>query len=578
MQIRLALLLTALWLAGCSEPTADLPEAAVTVERERQNVSPELPTPAAPATGRKGMVSSAHPAATDAGVAVLAAGGNAYDAAVAVAAALNVVEPMMSGMGGYGTILIYDAETGKSRFLNSSGRIPEAMNSDVFRPPTPNYMENRVGAKSVSTPGNVNAWAAMAEKGTLPWARLFEDAIRLADEGFDVDWRTARLIANAYDDFPPHARAFYGVDGRPLAEGERLVQKDLAGSLRRVATDGAGSFHGGELGAAIDRAMREAGSFLALSDLADNKPEWWDAISIDYRGYRVVTAPPPANSFPALVRLGMMAQFDVASLGHNTVDYLHTFAEVTKHGFWTRMAYAGDPDIAPPPLDRLLSESYFETEAAKITSRAKLFTPPGVMPKTGMNTTHFVVADSDGNVISATQTLGNSFGSRLMPEGTGIWLNNSLAYSTFEPKGNPMDAYPGRRKLSGDVPVFVLQEDGRPWIVIGTPGGHTIGQTVPQIVMNVLDFGMDIQAAIAAPRVSFIEPNQLALEESIPQALADQLALRGHNVGRRRAIGNAHGLTIEYDGDAMPARFSGGADPRGIGHGGRHRRLRGLGA
>lgn len=553
----LRLVLPIACLIGCSVPPAG---QAVDAGAERIPISQPAPL----AHGERGMVSSAHPAGTDAGIAILEAGGNAYDAAVAVAATLNVVEPMMSGMGGYGTILIYDAASRQSRFLNSSGRIPQAMNSDVFRAPTPNYMENRRGAKSVSTPGNVNAWAAMAERGTLPWERLFVDAIRLADQGFVLDWRTAALIERAYDDFPAHAQAFYGQNGRPLAEGERLVQKDLANSLRSVARDGAGSFHGGELGKAIDRAMREAGSFLRLADLADNRPEWRDAISIDYRGYRVVTAPPPANSFPALVRLGLMAEFDLAGMGHNTTEYLHTFAEVTKHGFWTRMAYAGDPDIAPPPLDRLLSKAYFAEQAAKITSRARPFEPPGVMPTIGMNTTHFVVADRIGNVISATQTLGNSFGSRLMPEGTGIWLNNSLAYSTFEPKGNPMDAYPGRRKLSGDVPLFVMEND-RPWVVIGTPGGHTIGQTVPQIVMNVLDFGMDIQAAIAAARVSFIEPDQLAIEGGIPPSVVNALAARGHNVEYRRAIGNAHGLTLQYGVNGQPVRFTGGADPRGIG-------------
>lgn len=556
----LSILLLLFVLPACSGPEAESPGPAAA----EAPVDSGTATPVAAATGTRGMVSSAHPAATRAGVDILEAGGNAYDAAVAVAAALNVVEPMMSGMGGYGTILIYDAESGQSRFLNSSGRIPQAMNSDVFRAPTPNYMENRRGAKSVSTPGNVNAWAAMADRGVLPWEQLFTAAIRLADDGFAIDWRTAYLVERAFDDFPEHAKAFYGVAGRPLAEGERLVQKDLAQSLRMVAMDGASSFHGGKLGAAVDRAMREAGSFLRLSDLADNQPEWWDAISIDYRGYRVVTAPPPANSFPALVRLGMMAQFDIAAMGHNSTEYLHTFAEVTKHGFWTRMAYAGDPDIAPPPLDRLLSNAYFTEQAGNVTAQARPFEPPGVMPKTGMNTTHFVVADSAGNVISATQTLGNSFGSRLMPEGTGIWLNNSLAYSTFEPKGNPMDAYPGRRKLSGDVPLFVMRDD-RPWVVIGTPGGHTIGQTVPQIVMNVLDFDMDIQAAIAAPRVSFVEPDQLALEETFSQETLDELSARGHNVETRRAIGNAHGLTVEYDEGGIPSRFTGGADPRGVG-------------
>lgn len=524
------------------------------------------PVPAAPplAVGSQGMVSSAHPRATEAGLEILRAGGNAYDAAVATAAALNVVEPMMSGIGGYGTILIHDAEQGTNRFLNSSGRIPQALDSDVFRAPTPNYMQNRRGAKSVSTPGNVNAWDAMAQRGLLPWSRLFEPAVRLAETGYVIDERIAILIERAYGEFPDHAKAFYGVRGRPLRAGERLVQKDLANSLRMIAADGAQTFHGGVLGEMVDREMRAAGSFLRLQDLAANEPEWWDAISIDYRGYTVMTAPPPANSFPALVRLGLMAQFDVSEMGHNSVEYLHTFAEATKHGFWTRLAYAGDPDIAPPPLDHLLAPAYLSAEAARFGGRAKAFEPPGIVPTAGNNTTHFVVADRWGNVVSATQTLGNSFGSRLMPRGTGIWLNNSLAYSTFEPKGNPMDAYPGRRKLSGDVPLFVLR-DGRPWIVIGTPGGHTIGQTVPQIVMNVLDFGMHIQEAIAAPRVSFVEPDQLAVEDRVPQGVVDALAARGHNVERRSRIGNAHGLTVEYDDIGRPVRFTGGADPRGSG-------------
>lgn len=544
-------LVVQLAIAGCGQNVVTTANQASPPSRE-------------PATGSAGMVSSAHPLATDAGVRILEAGGNAFDAAVAVAAALNVVEPMMSGIGGYGTILVYEAQSGRSRFLNSSGRIPEALDSDVFRPPTPNYRENRRGAKSVSTPGNVNAWAAMAESGNLDWSVLFDDAIRYAHEGYVIDERIAALIANAYDDFPAHAKRFYGSGGAPLTAGGRLVQKDLAGSLRLIAADGAGTFHGGELGRKVDAAMQAAGSFLRLSDLADNRPEWWDVISIDYRGYRVVTAPPPANSFPALVRLGLMEEFDLASFGHNTADYLHTFAEATKHAFWARLAYAGDPDIAPPPLDRLLSDDYFAEQAGRFGDRATRFDPPGAVPQTGANTTHYVVADRWGNVVSASQTLGNSFGSRLMPEGTGIWLNNSLAYSTFEPKGNPMDAYPGRRKLSGDVPLFVMRDD-RPWIVIGTPGGHTIGQTVPQIVMNVLDFNMSIQAAIDAPRVSFIEPDQLAVEPGIPADVTDALTGRGHDIVKRQRIGNAHDLTIEYGGDGRPAAFTGGADSRGSG-------------
>ena len=522
-----------------------------------------------PAQGTLGMVSSAHPLATEVGLEVLAQGGNAFDAAVAVAAALNVVEPNMSGMGGYGTILVYSAEEGRARFLNPSGRIPRGVDPDVFRAPTPNYRENRRGPKAISTPGNVNAWAAMSQEyGVLPWSEVLEPAAKLADGGFEIGSRLAGSIEGAWGDFPEHARAFYGIEDRPLQAGERLVQADLARSLRLVAGEGPQDFHGGSLGVVIDQAMQEAGSFLRLSDLAENEAEWWEPIEIDYRGHRVMVPPPPANSFPALVRLGMMSLVDVEEMGHNSVDYLHMYAEVTKRAFWVRLRYAGDPEVAPPPLDTLLSVAFWEKAIRPIDLfEAIPFAPPvqeGVRDTPESHTTHFVVADVDGNVVSATQTLGNSFGSRIMPEGTGIWLNNSLAYCTFEPAGNPMDAHPGRRKLSGDVPLFVLQ-DGKPWIALGTPGGHTIAQTVPQMVMNILDFEMNIQEAISAPRISFAEPDILAVEDGLPRAIGDALIERGHSVIRTRALGNAHGLMIEWGPDGKPVSFTGGADPRGAG-------------
>ena len=528
--------------------------------------TPAVSTDRTPAQGTRGMVSSAHPLATEVGLGILDAGGNAFDAAVGIAAALNVVEPMMSGMGGYGTILVYSASEDRARFLNSSGRIPMGVDADAYRAPTPNFLENRRGAKAVSTPGNVNAWAAMSQAyGQLPWAELLTPAARIAEEGFELDARTARMIEGAWEEFSAYTRGFYGTEGRPLRAGERLIQADLARSLRLVASEGSQAFHGGPLGQAVDGAMREAGGFLRLSDLVDNEAEWWDPVSIDYRGYQVMVPPPPANSWPALVRLGMMSQLDVKAMGHNSTEFLHRFGETTKHGFWTRLRWAGDPEIAPPPLDRLLSQVYWEEQvAAQDPEHAEAFVPPGVVAEVGANTTHFVVADAEGNVVSATQTLGNAFGSRVMPEGTGIWLNNSLAYCTFEPAGNPMDVHPGRRKLSGDAPLFVFK-DGRPWVALGTPGGHTIPQTVPQMVMNLLDFGMNIQEAISAPRISFIEPDILAVENEIPDSVFHALEALGHRVRRTGGLGNGHGITIEWGPDGSPTSFAGGADPRGVG-------------
>lgn len=526
---------------------------------------PQSPREAsAPAVGAAGMVSSAHPLATEAGLEILASGGNAFDAAVAVAATLNVVEPEMSGMGGYGTILTHHAAKNETLFLNCSGRIPRKVDSDVFRPPTPNWRENRTGAKAVSTPGNLNCWEAMSKKyGKLPWTRLFNAAIRAAEEGFPMpEWPPA-LFQRAFDEFPAHARAAYGKNGKPLSPGEKLVQKDLARSFRMIARDGAKALHGGPLGRAIADEMRARGSFLTLDDLRENRAEWWQPIRIAYRGYDVVTSSPPANSFDMLVRLGMMSRLDVRKLGHNSANYLHHFAEVTKHGFWVRLRYASDPDVAPVPLALLLSEKYWQEQMAAIDpQRAKPFVPPApnaTAPQS--HTTHFVVADRWGNVVSATQTLGNVFGSRIMAPGTGIWLNNSLAYSTFEPKGNPMDAFPDRHKLSGDCPTLIFR-DGKLWAALGTPGGHTIGQTVPQMVMNLIDFRMDIYQAIAAPRVSFAEPDQLSVESAIPAEVRDELAARGHRVRESPGIGLAHALTIEYGADGKPIRFTGAADPR----------------
>ena len=380
-------------------------------------------------------------------------------------------------------------------------------------------------------------------------------------------WRSATptLIGRSFSGFPAHAKEIFGKDGKALVRGDRLRQQDLARSLRLIADGGAAVFYKGEIAKAIDAEMKAAQGFLALADLAGDQAEWWKPITIRYRDVDVVTASPPANAFDYLVRLGIMSRFDNAALGHNSVEYLHRFAEATKHGFWVRLRYAGDPDVAAPPVGHLLSVAYWREQADAIDpSKAKPFVPPGVATDRGAHTTHFVVADRFGNVVSATQTLGGAFGSRIMPQGTGIWLNDSLEFSTFEPKGNPMDAHAGRRKLSGDCPT-ILMRNGRPWVALGTPGGHTIGQTVPQMVMNLVDFGMDVEKALASPRISFAEPDTISVEEGIPDAVRRGLEGKGHKLRVVRALGNAHALAIDYDARGRVRGFLGAADPRGAG-------------
>jgi gamma-glutamyltranspeptidase/glutathione hydrolase len=276
----------------------------------------------------------------------------------------------------------------------------------------------------------------------------------------------------------------------------------------------------------------------------------------------------PNTAWNGLYRLGIMSRFDLGKMGHNSPAYLHTYAEATKLAYAARLQYAGDRDSNPPPLDRLLSEKLWALEAARIKPDKALPMKTYLIPSPKGSTeeeytTHFVVADAQGNVVTSTQTLGMLFGSKVMVPGTGIWLNNSMQYCVFEPKGNPLDAIPGRRKLAGFCPMLVLR-DGKPWIAIGSPGGHTIVQTVPQMVMNMIDFRMDVQQAIAAPRLSFIEPDITAVDEGVPEGTRKALSALGHNVQVRR-LGNAHGLAIEYDEKGNLRRFTGGADPRGEG-------------
>ncbi len=529
--------------------------------------SQELNNQATDPPGDHGIVSSAHPLATQAGITILQNGGNAFDAAVAIGAALNVVESPMSGMGGYGTILIYDAKQNKIRFLDSSGKIPLNTNSDLMRPPTPEYLEIRRGAKSVSTPGTVNAWYSLSiEYGRLPWKDLFTEAIRLAREGFGINDEFAGIISSSWKDFSGYSQAIFGKEGIPLSAGEILIQEDLAKSFELVAEQGPEIFYNGQIAEAIDEAMKQTDGFLSMEDLQADRAEWWDPVGIDYKGYEVFTASPPSTAFPSLIRLGLMSRFDSLKLNHNSPEYLHLYAEVSKHAFWCRLRYAGDPEINPPPLDTLLSETYWKhvTEGINL-EKATSFVPPYHSEITdSKNTTHFVVADKWGNIVCATQTLGNAFGSRIMPEGTGFWLNNSLAYCTYEPKGNPMDAIAGQRKLSGDCPTIIVK-DGYPWVALGTPGGHTIGQTVPQMVMNLIDYNMNIRDALSAPRVSFIEPNELAVEQQVDKNTIEKLKNQGHHIILAKRLGNAHALMILRDDKGTITGFDGAADPRGAG-------------
>lgn len=421
-------------------------------------------------------------------------------------------------------------------------------------------MKNRVGPKSISTPGNLNAWVDMHKKyGKLPWKELFTAAIQHAEKGFEVDSFTEKMIKIAFKDFSAYSKKFYAKNNQPLKKGDTLVQTDLAKTFSLIAEKGAAPFYQGEIARAIDKQMKKAGSFLALEDLQKNEAEWWEPLKFNYRGFNVYTAALPANSFPAFVNLGLMQQFSSGELVNNPEKYYHLFAEATKESYKARLKYSFDPDIQKAPIDSILSPEVLKAMAVTFNpNKATDYVPP--FSKESTNTTHFVVIDQWGNIVSATQTLGNVFGSRVMVEGTGVWLNNSMAYATYEPKGNPMDAFAGRHKLSGDCPIIILK-DGLPWAALGSPGGHTITQNVPQIVMQLIDFKQSMQGAIDAPKISFVEPNYIRADHHLPQRVMESLKAKGHNL-KRGNIGNAHGIKIIRDSNGKITAYQTGIDQR----------------
>jgi gamma-glutamyltranspeptidase/glutathione hydrolase len=503
-----------------------------------------------------GAVATAHPLATKAGLEILEKGGNAFDAAVAISATLNVVEPAMSGLGGYGSTLIYDAKSKKISYLNGSGRFPLKANADLMRAPTLDYEKNRKGPKSISTPGNLNSWKTMhSSYGILPWNTLFDSSIKYARDEFLISPWIAFCIESSFDQFSEYSKSFYGINGRPLKEGELLVQKDLAKTYELIAREGAAPFYQGELGKRIHKQIQALGGFLSLDDLKTDVAEWWDPMKVNYNGYDIYTIGTPGNGFSALFSLGVLEQFNLANMKHNSSEYLHLLIEVLKKSSEVRLTHSGSVEERENIVNNILNKDNFVKVARNINlDKASEFNING--SKEGLNTTHFVVVDKWGNIVSSTQTLGLRFGSKVMIEGTGVWMNNSMAFSEFEPKGNPMDVFPGKYKLSSNSPTIIMKSS-KPWAVLGTPGGHTIPQNVAQIILNLIVYEMDMQKAIDSPKTAFFDDAKVVLTENgIKELIVSELRQKGHNIdsdnivsylGLGGNIGNAMGVKIIQD-------------------------------
>jgi gamma-glutamyltranspeptidase/glutathione hydrolase len=523
--------------------------------------------------GRRGMVTSAHPLAAVAGLEMLLAGGNAVDAAVAVAAALNVVEPFMSGIGGIGLMVVSSPRTGESHILDFIGRAPRAADPDRA-----SASDLEGGPRACVTPGNLGGWLAALERfGSMDRPTVLGPAIRLAEDGAPLTWKSCEFFEQARPTLGRSADAqrIYLGNGGPRP-GRVLAQKELAATYRQVAEGGGEVFYRGPLGLAIGRAVEEAGGWLTADDLSAFAPEWRAPLQVPYKDAEIVTVPPPFSAFQYVETLDILEAYDLGAWGHNSADYLHHFIEAIKLASADRLAYAYGRDV---PIVGLVSKAYAAQQRARIdparagVSEGERFNPdtlaaqilPGHPAKFADEcTTHFACADAGGTVVTVTQTLGQPFGSGFAVPGTGIVLNNLLKWTDLH-ADSPNRLRPGRKAGTMMSPTQVFR-DGVFFMSIGTPGSYGILQTTPQMILNVLEFGMNIQEAIEAPRVRVYRDRLVDVEARItPDELAE-LNRRGHQVNVLDdwswVVGGGQGIVRDPESGA----FIGGADPRRDGY------------
>ena len=528
--------------------------------------------------GRRGVVATANPLATMAGVRMLAQGGNAVDAVIAAAAALGVAEPYMSGLAGCGTLMLTrPGQTPKA--LVFLGRAPAAAASARFTGGLPD-----TGYEGACVPGNLAAWArVLAEHGTMPLARVLEPAIEYAERGIPFTPFDEMMFRESAGRLTQEGVATYLHGGAVPRPGSLLVQPDLAATLRRIGAEGPGHLYDGPLGQAIGRLMRERGGLLAEQDLRDY-PEalhWDDPIALEYRGVTVYAPPPPTSAVQVLETLGLLRGFDLAGKEHLGPEHVGLVAEAARLARVDTDRYVGDPDAADVPVARVLSAGHLDALRREIDARAWTETgsPAGPRPAGGLapdgggnrSTTHLAAADGSGLAVNITQSLGHGFGCGVVVPGTGVCLNNAMHWFTNRP-GHPNQVAPGKRHEWPIAPVHLFR-NGRFWSTVGTPGSYGILVTTVQVLVNLIDFGLNIQDSIAAPRFRWIDDvadplpaRALRIESRTPEATRAAFARRGYGVDTlgpwSMRVGGVQGVQI----DPETGWLAGAADPRRNGY------------
>ncbi|CAN7689018.1 gamma-glutamyltransferase [Pseudorhodoferax sp. LjRoot39] len=471
----------------------------------------------APAAAENGMVVSAQHLATRVGVDVLKDGGNAIDAAVAVGYALAVVYPAAGNLGGGGFMTIRLAD-GRSTFLDFREKAPLAATANMYLDKDGNVVKgaSTLGHLAVGVPGSVSGLEYAREKyGTQQRATLIAPSIRLAREGFVLEQGDIDLLATATADFrrdAPTAEIFLN-RGEPFQSGQKLVQRDLAGTLQAISERGVDGFYKGAVGAAIVASSQAGKGIITQADLDQYKTRELKPVECNYRGYGIVSAPPPSSGGVVICEvLNILEGYPLKDLGWGAAQGVHYQIEAMRHAYVDRNSYLGDPDFVKNPMERLLSKDYAARIRAAIApnqaadSRAL---KPGVAPHEGSNTTHYSITDKWGNAVSVTYTLNDWFGAKVTAAGTGVLLNNEMDDFTVKVgvpnlyglvQGEANAIAPGKRPLSSMSPTIVTNKDGQPLMVVGTPGGSRIITAVLHTILNVLDYGMTVQEAVDAPR------------------------------------------------------------------------------
>ena len=527
-----------------------------------------------PFMARNGMVTSGHTLASQAGVRTMLAGGNAIDAAIATAAALGVVEPQSSGVGGDGFLLIYDAHSGEVSAVNATGPAPQAATRERYLAEGGIPMR---GMRSVSVPGLVDGWLLAHERyGKLPLAQVLEPAIDLCEEGFPVSHQLAAQMRERLSDFAadPYTRAVFTDDGAALAPGALLVQRDLGATYRQIAAEGRAAFYEGAIAQAVADFSQAHGGYLSADDLTGFHAHLAEPIRTNYRGYDVYEMPPNSSGHILLQELNMVELFDLAALGCNTAESVHLMVEAKKLAFADRERYVADPEWVDVPLAGLLSKQYAAQRAQEIDPQRAAVAVAAGLPDAYGDTTCFCTADGAGNAVCVLQSIQSVFGSYLIAGNTGILLNNRMTYWHLE-EGHPNCLAPGKRVRHTMNPVIVTR-DGKPFLVCGTPGADTQVQTNLQLITHIVDFGMNPQEAVEAPRwrslqnpmestIPHVCEDVLQLEGRFPEAVRAELARRGHALeilGDWGAQGSAQAILI----DPASGVLVGGSDPRRDGY------------